>query len=106
MKREILETQKYPDIFFTAQKIDGQALLKASSQVQVSGLINLHGQSHPMTLIMQVKIDGTSASADTAFEVPYVKWGLKNPSNLFLRVSDTVNINVDAVGQLTPVSHP
>jgi hypothetical protein len=97
MKREILETQKYPDIFFTAQKIDGQALLKASSQVQVS---------HPMTLIMQVKIDGTSASADTAFEVPYVKWGLKNPSNLFLRVSDTVNINVDAVGQLTPVSHP
>jgi polyisoprenoid-binding protein YceI len=105
MKREILETQKYPDISFTAQKVDGQALLKRSSQVQVSGLMNLHGQSHPMTLIMHVKINGTSAFADTTFEVPYVKWGLKNPSALFLRVSDKVNINVDAVGQVTTVSH-
>jgi polyisoprenoid-binding protein YceI len=105
MKREILETQKYPDISFTAQKVDGQALLKRSSQVQVSGLVNLHGQSHPMTLIMHVKINGTSAFADTTFEVPYVKWGLKNPSALFLRVSDKVNINVDAVGQVTTVSH-
>jgi polyisoprenoid-binding protein YceI len=106
MKREILESQKYPEISFVAQKVDGQALLKGSSQVQVSGLMNLHGQSHPMTLIMHVKINGTSASADTAFEIPYVKWGLKNPSTLFLRVSDKVNINVDAVGELTTVSHP
>jgi hypothetical protein len=35
------------------------------------------------------------------FVVPYVAWGLKNPSTLFLRVSDKVNIDINAAGRLT-----
>jgi hypothetical protein len=40
-------------------------------------------------------------SADTQFSIPYVNWGLKNPSTLFLRVSDTVEIAIHAAGQIT-----
>jgi hypothetical protein len=33
--------------------------------------------------------------------VPYIKWGLKNPSTFIFRVSDTVDISIQAVGQLS-----
>jgi hypothetical protein len=39
--------------------------------------------------------------ATTRFSVPYVKWGLKNPSTFILRVSDSVDIDIRASGQLT-----
>jgi hypothetical protein len=36
--------------------------------------------------------------ADTHFTIPYVKWGIKNPSTFFLRVSESVEIDVHATG--------
>jgi len=32
------------------------------------------------------------------FTVPYIRWGLKNPSVLFLHVSDHVDIEIQGVG--------
>ena len=40
----------------------------------------------------------------THFSVPYVRWGMKNPSTLFLRVGDTVSIDVHAAGRIQPGS--
>jgi hypothetical protein len=50
---------------------------------------------------MQVKshIEGGRVNATADFEVPYVKWGMKDPSTLFLRVKNSVLINIVAVGR-------
>jgi hypothetical protein len=32
--------------------------------------------------------------------IPYIKWGLKNPSTFILRASDKVEIDIHAVGQV------
>jgi polyisoprenoid-binding protein YceI len=101
MKRDILETDKYPTIEFIPQKVIGKVASGGGSQVELEGIMTLHGQPHPMTLVVPVQRNGDVASADVRFEVPYVKWGLKNPSTLFLRVSDKVDIEVRAVGTLT-----
>jgi polyisoprenoid-binding protein YceI len=100
MKKDILETQKFPDIVFAPQKVIGTVVANGGSQVQMQGIMTLHGEPHPMTLVVPVQVNGDSASALVQFDVPYVKWGLKNPSTLFLRVSEDVQIDVHAVGAL------
>lgn len=101
MKKDILETQKYPDVIFAPQKVKGAIASLGKSQVELDGIMTLHGQQHPMAMEVPLTIAGDTASADISFEVPYVRWGLKNPSTLFLRVSDKVEINVHMVGRFT-----
>ena len=38
----------------------------------------------------------------THIDIPYVQWGLKNPSNFLLRVSDNVTIEIQATGRVNP----
>jgi polyisoprenoid-binding protein YceI len=101
MKKEILETDKFPTIVFAPQKVLGYAVGTGGSQVQMQGVLTLHGQQHPMTLVIPVRTEGSHATAQVHFEVPYVQWGLKDPSTLFLRVNKTVEIDVRAAGTLT-----
>jgi len=100
MKKDILETQKFPTIVFTPQKVVGSVAASGGSQVQMRGVMTLHGGAHPMTLVVPVQVNGDTATALVHFDVPYEQWGLKNPSTLFLRVSNTVQIDVHAVGTL------
>jgi hypothetical protein len=37
-----------------------------------------------------------------AFQVPYARWGMKNPSKLFLRVDDVVQVQFHASGSTAP----
>jgi hypothetical protein len=60
----------------------------------------MHGTSHPLTLVVPAHLAEEQLTADTTFSIPYVTWGLKNPSTLFLRVNDTVDIAIHAVGQI------
>jgi polyisoprenoid-binding protein YceI len=101
MKSDILETQQYPDIIFRPRGVKGAMASLGNSQVELDGVMILHGQSHPMEITVPITVNGDTASADIPFEIPYVKWGLKNPSTLFLRVSEEVEINVHVVGRFT-----
>jgi len=108
MHREVLESEKYHEIVFAPEQVQGSISPQRPSQVQVSGTLRLHGQDHPMTLTFSVQSDsGNQLQASTRFEVPYVKWGLRNPSNFFLHVNDSVDIDIHAVGELAPgTAHP
>jgi hypothetical protein len=41
-------------------------------------------------------------TATAKFVIPYVAWGLKDPSTLILRVDQTVKVEVAITGQATP----
>jgi polyisoprenoid-binding protein YceI len=102
MHQEILESQKYPDIIFTPKKVEGSLNPQAASQVELSGSFRIHGEDHVVTISLTVDPPaGNQLHATAHFSVPYIKWGLKNPSTFILRASDTVDVSIEAVGQLT-----
>jgi polyisoprenoid-binding protein YceI len=101
MKRDILEADKYPDISFSPTEIvEGKVAPEGDSQVQLKGIFRLHGADHEIVIPVPVAIRGDQLTARMHFVIPYVAWGLKNPSTLFLRVSDKVNIDITATGRL------
>jgi hypothetical protein len=71
------------------------------SVVQVEGVFTLHGAPHDLTVPMQIHIGGTTCTAKTRFMIPYVKWGLKDPSTFLLRVDKEVGMEITLVGQLS-----
>ncbi len=105
MHKQVLESATFPDIVFQPQRVIGAVpTLGGAGQVQIEGLMTMHGQSHPLTASGPVQINGGDISAELHFIVPYEQWGMKNPSTLFLRVSDKVEVTVHVAGHLAPIS--
>jgi polyisoprenoid-binding protein YceI len=105
MHTEILESAKFPEITFTPTQIKGAIPKEGTSQVDVSGVIRLHGQDHDATLTFTVQPGaGGSLQASTQLAVPYIKWGLKNPSTFLLHVGDTVNVDIHSTARIAPVA--
>jgi len=53
---------------------------------------------------VEVKLEGDHWTASAHFPVPYVEWGMKNPSNFFLHVRDIVEVEFKAAGTVSPAS--
>jgi|SRR5579872_5519638 len=108
MHRKVLESAKFPEIIFTPDHVTGSIAPQGTSTVQLSGRFQLLGQEHPMTLAASVEpgLDGGPWHVSTKFVVPYVEWGLKNPSTFVLRVRNTVDLEINAEAHVIPGSQP
>ncbi len=100
MHKEILESDRYPEISFRPDRIEGSVANPGKSSVRVHGMFNLHGVDREITVPVEVEMAADRWTATVHFTVPYVKWGMKNPSTLFLRVNDSVEIDLVAAGSL------
>jgi polyisoprenoid-binding protein YceI len=101
MHKDVLESQKYAEIAFRPDRVDGK-VGPSTSTVQVHGQFNIHGADHEITVPAEVTFAAGNWTATAHFKVPYVQWGMKNPSVLFLRVSDSVDLDFHGAGKLTP----
>jgi polyisoprenoid-binding protein YceI len=107
MHQEILESKKYPEIVFTPQQVTGTFNSHAASQLEISGIFQLRGQDHPLTATISVEPpQGAVAHSSVHFTIPYIKWGLKDPSTWLLHASDTVNLEIQATAKLTSDQPP
>jgi polyisoprenoid-binding protein YceI len=97
MHASILESARYPEIVFRPDRVDGKVAAEGKSQVQLHGIFAIHGAEHEIILPATVEAEAGQYNVNTTFEVPYVKWGMKNPSTLMLRVSDKVEITIQTV---------
>jgi hypothetical protein len=100
MHRTILESARYREIVFVPDRAEGVVAPHGTSQVQLHGSFRMHGAAHDITLPIQVEMVDGQATATTHFVIPYVKWGMKNPSTFFLRVSQEVDIKITTHARL------
>lgn len=105
MQDEVLESKRYPSIFFHAEHLRGQVpKTNGSSDVIAEGMLNIHGADHPMQLKLHLIRVSNTLSATTHFSVPYVEWGMKNPRGSFFHLSRTVQVDVSAKGTIGVVA--
>jgi polyisoprenoid-binding protein YceI len=100
MHKSVLESEKFPEFTFTPDRFEGRLSPDGESEIDLHGMFAIHGAEHEMTLKTKVHLAGDQLSANTLFVIPYVQWGMKNPSTLFLRVNDKVMIDLQVVGKL------
>ena len=106
MHKDILDSQHYPELTFIPDRVDGKIDFSGTSEVQLHGLLKIHGTTHEVVLPVKAQIAQGQVTATATLAVPYVSWGMKNPGTLFLRVNDNVDIIIRAVGHLTTSAGP
>ena len=104
MTTEVLDAAQFAEITFAPQSYQGAILASGDSTIQVTGVFTLHGTPHTITVPMQIHIDGASCTAKTHITVPYVKWGLKDPSIFILKVAKEVDVDIMLAGHLNPLA--
>lgn len=101
MHKDVIESEAYKEIAFRPDRVAGPIALQGMSSGRVHGTIRIHGMDREIEVPVTVEINGDHWTANLHFTVPYAKWGMKNPSTLFLRVSDSVEIDVSASGSVS-----
>ena len=100
MRSEVLETQKYPTAFFHPTLVTGTLKPGNTERLTMQGTLNIHGADHPLILKIDAKQQGTVLAATTHFLIPYVAWGMKDPSMFVFRVARQVEVDVTAHGSI------
>lgn len=99
MHREILETAKFPYATFRPTQIDGKVVRPGASDTKLSGVFSIHGQEHNITVQVHTEFSGDAWTGSAKFEVPFVKWGIKDPSNFLLHVKPVVDVALEMSGE-------
>ncbi len=101
MHKDVLESAQFPEAVFTPDRIDGQFVPGGMSDLDVHGLFQLHGAVRELSLHAHVEAKGERVTATLRAELLYTQWGVRNPSTLFLRVSDKVQLEIQTSATLT-----
>jgi polyisoprenoid-binding protein YceI len=106
MHNEVLESGRYAEVIFRPDRVEGKVAPQGPFTVQVHGLFVLHGGEHELTVPVQAELSGDHWSGSAKFSVPFVDWGLKNPSNFLLKVNHAVEIELELKGSLQNAAAP
>jgi polyisoprenoid-binding protein YceI len=101
MNKDILKVEQYATASFEPKTYSGALAASGDSNLQVTGIFTLLGTPHEITVPMVVHLEGDRATAKAHFVVPYVQWGLKNPSFLIWKAENDVAIDLNLVGAIS-----
>ena len=100
MHEEVLDSARHPLLVLRPERIieskrDGDKLAG-----RLFGRFEVRGVSHPLALDFEGTRTGERATVQVRFDVPWVAWGLPDPSNAILSVDDVLAVDVRAEGTL------
>jgi polyisoprenoid-binding protein YceI len=100
MTTDELKADTYRTVNFAPTHVTGTFNPSGDSTLTVHGIFTLLGAPHEIDVPMKVHVAGDQLQATGSFSVPYVQWGLKDPSTLMLRVNKEVQIDLSLTGTL------
>jgi polyisoprenoid-binding protein YceI len=100
MHREVLESGRHPRIVYRAERLRVLRRGAADAEVELEGVLEMHGERHPLALPARLATRDGRIAIETGFRVPYVDWGMQDPSTLFLSVDRFVDVRVRSEGRI------
>jgi len=100
MHKEILESAKYAEVIFRPTQIEGRVAGSGASDVKLHGIFSIHGSDHELAATVHVEMSPDRWKGSCTFDVPYIAWGIKNPSNFLLKVKPVVNVEMETAGSI------
>jgi len=100
MHKDVLESARFGEIVFRPDSFTGKLAGSGESTIQLHGTFLLHGSAHDLTVPVKANLTGDHWTGSAKFGVPFIDWGLKNPSNWLLKVDHIVNIDLELKGTL------
>jgi polyisoprenoid-binding protein YceI len=104
MHQEFLETARFPEIVFRITQIEGLAVPLNKAQVKLHGTFLIHGTQHDMIVPADAEFADDHWNGTSKFVVPYIAWGIRNPSNFLLKASPTADVTLELSGSLHQVA--
>jgi len=100
MHRDVLASDRYPEIVLHLEQVNGELDLAGTSDLVLVGTIELHGEEHAFSFPSRVTCDKGRLTGSARFVIPYVAWGLEDPSFLVFRVAKEVEVELEVEGEL------
>lgn len=101
MHEQVLETDRHPTAVYTVERVDLPGpVQQGRNEVQLHGVLDFHGSTHQVAVPAVAVLDGQRVSATGWLEIPYVDWGLTDPSFFVLRVGKTVRVELEVAGTI------
>lgn len=100
MHEEVLDSAHHPLLVLRLEHIEVTRRDTDALAGTLLASFEVRGASHPIALAFAGARDGERAQLTVTFDVPWVAWGLPNPSNVLLSVDDTLAVEVSAAGKL------
>jgi polyisoprenoid-binding protein YceI len=101
MTNDQMKAQTFPSVTFAPAKFSGQVKDSGDSTGQVDGTFTLLGQGHPLSVPMAVHVEGDHFTATGSFVVPYVSWGMKDPSWFVMKEAKEVKVDLKLAGTVS-----
>ena len=98
--RKFSKAANISEVVFRPDRADGTVIAQGDSSLKLHGIFSLHGDDHELNVPTQATLREGQWKGMAAFEVPYIEWGLKNPSNFFLKVKPVVDVQLDLEGSV------
>jgi len=100
MTNDELKASTYKTVTFAPSHFTGAFNTTGDSTLKVHGIFTLLGTPHEIDVPMQVQVSGDQFHATGSFAVPYIQWGLKDPSTFMIHVNKEVQIDLLLIGTL------
>jgi hypothetical protein len=101
MHNDILVVEQHATVSFEPRSYSGAIAASGDSAIQVTGIFTLLGMPHSIAVPVVVHVEGPAATVKAHFVVPYIQWGLKDPSFLFWKADKEVAIDLALSGRIS-----
>ena len=107
MHEEVLESGKFPRIVLLPERFtakNGTFDPESGGSVNIDGTIEIHGVRRQITVAGEVTVAEGHLTGTAHLTIPYVEWGMKDPSAFIFRADKVVEITLNLDGTLHPAT--